>query len=374
MDDSRQELTTILDNLQQLIARGNDEIIQAPLRLLENAAEAIGKAWCGSWVGFHANVYYKNLNPPPPGTHFNVEWGFRYGGSEIWIEYDATQIVDLIHQSANNPDTEPICVFKDEAIDEFSRQQRNLLSIIEIEFEGEGSSFLARLKEELDGLSILSEDDFVRLWLPSTIKSRDRLASSQGIRTPPHLHVLSQVQVVRHTIDTLRRLINLTRDVALHVARRQRRPQLDASIRTPGTRVFLGHGRSQTWRELKDFLEDRLGLLVDEFNRVPVAGMTNASRLSAMLDSAGLALLVLTGEDEQPDGKFRARENVIHEAGLFQGRLGFERSIVLLEEGCEEFSNIHGLGHIPFPKGDIRAAFESIREVLEREGMLRPGK
>jgi hypothetical protein len=40
---------------------------------------------------------------------------------------------------------------------------------------------------------------------------------------------------------------------------------------------------------------------------------------------------------------------------LFQGRLGFDRATVLLEEGCEKFSNIHGLGRIRFPKGNISA-------------------
>lgn len=34
---------------------------------------------------------------------------------------------------------------------------------------------------------------------------------------------------------------------------------------------------------------------------------------------------------------------LIHEAGLFQGHLGFEQAILLLEDGCEEFSNIYGL-------------------------------
>ena len=62
--------------------------------------------------------------------------------------------------------------------------------------------------------------------------------------------------------------------------------------------------------------------------------------------------------------------NVVHEAGLFQGRLGFTKAIVLLEEGCEEFSNIQGLGQIRFPKGNIAAAFEEIRRVLEREDLL----
>ena len=89
-----------------------------------------------------------------------------------------------------------------------------------------------------------------------------------------------------------------------------------------------------------------------------------------MLDTAGFAFLIMTGEDEQNDGQLRARENVVHEAGLFQGRLGFTSAIILLEEGCEEFSNIIGLGQIRFLKGNIKATFEGIREVLEREGIL----
>jgi len=86
-----------------------------------------------------------------------------------------------------------------------------------------------------------------------------------------------------------------------------------------------------------------------------------------MLDAAAFAFLVMTAEDEQFDGKVRARENVVHEVGLFQGRLGFARAIVLVEDGCEEFSNIHGLGQIRFPRGNIAAKFEDIRAVLERE-------
>ena len=134
--------------------------------------------------------------------------------------------------------------------------------------------------------------------------------------------------------------------------------------------IFIGHGRSIIWRDLKDFIQDRLHLTWDEFNRVPVAGITNVARLSEMLDSATIAFLILTAEDDQLDGKTHARMNVIHEAGLFQGRLGFERAIVLLEEGCDEFSNIEGLGQIRFPVGNISAAFENIRQVLKRERLV----
>lgn len=42
----------------------------------------------------------------------------------------------------------------------------------------------------------------------------------------------------------------------------------------------------------------------------------------------------------------------------------------LLEEGCEEFSNVHGLGQIRFPRGNIAHAFEEVRRVLEREELV----
>jgi hypothetical protein len=62
----------------------------------------------------------------------------------------------------------------------------------------------------------------------------------------------------------------------------------------------------------------------------------------------------------------------VHEAGLFQGRLGFAKAIILLEDGCKPFANIEGLGHIRFPKGNIAAAYEEVRRVLEREHLLEP--
>ena len=141
-------------------------------------------------------------------------------------------------------------------------------------------------------------------------------------------------------------------------------------INNENKKIFIGHGRAEVWRVLKDFIVDRLGLEYEEFNRISPVGKSNKERLKEMLEACDMAFLVMTGEDEQADGSFSARDNVIHEAGLFQGKIGFERAIILREEGCQEFSNIEGLGQIQFPQGNIRAVFEDIREVLRRESIL----
>ncbi len=58
---------------------------------------------------------------------------------------------------------------------------------------------------------------------------------------------------------------------------------MQSAVPVAGQRVFIGHGRSAAWRELKDFVDDRLHLPWDEFNRVPAAGVTNVARLSGIV-------------------------------------------------------------------------------------------
>jgi predicted nucleotide-binding protein len=197
--------------------------------------------------------------------------------------------------------------------------------------------------------------------------SRDINATQAGIKTPPHISVMAKVKAIRSPFTACDEMGKLAQRVASHLENLERRQLHEVRV---GTKVFIGHGRSHIWKDLKNFLQDRLHLPWDEFNRIPVAGVSNVARLSQMLDDAAIAFLIMTGEDEQPDGRIHARMNVVHEAGLFQGRLGFERAIILLEDGCEEFSNINGLGQIRFPKGNITAVFEDIRRLLERENLI----
>jgi len=134
--------------------------------------------------------------------------------------------------------------------------------------------------------------------------------------------------------------------------------------------IFIGHGRSKEWLELEKYLTRELHLGCEEFNAEPPAGYTTQERLEAMLEKATFAFLVMTAEDQHSDGTIHARENVIHEAGLFQGKLGIPNAVLLIEAGCATPSDISGLTYIPFPSGNIRAAFYEVSSVLKARGII----
>lgn len=131
--------------------------------------------------------------------------------------------------------------------------------------------------------------------------------------------------------------------------------------------VFIGHGRSKLWRDLKDHLQDKHKYDIEAYEIGARAGHAVRDILQDMMRKSSFAILVMTGEDETADGNLRSRQNVIHETGLFQGRLGFNRAIVILEEGTEEFSNIQGIEQIRFSRGKIKETFGDILATLRRE-------
>jgi predicted nucleotide-binding protein len=136
---------------------------------------------------------------------------------------------------------------------------------------------------------------------------------------------------------------------------------------TPPPTIFIGHGRSAQWRDLKDHLHEQHGYPVTAYEIGARAGHTIRDILGDMLVRSSFALLVMTGEDETVEGDLRARQNVVHEVGLFQGKLGFSRAIVLVEEGVEVFSNLQGIEQIRYAKGNIKETYGAVLATLRRE-------
>lgn len=321
---------------------------------------------CGSWLGAHAYVYYGDFEPVAPGAIFTLEWGLMRAQGD-WRQCSPEPLIRHIKDLAGTPSVEDIRKRAKSVAPRIDHAREELLSMLTSFGSGSDDAYAARLLEKTNEASMHSAGDYVAALRPSgKFFTRDPAASSGALITPPHLVVGAELMEVHSACETATKLASICRQAAAHLGIKGK------TRKSPimGTKVFIGHGRSSEWKELRDFIRDRVKLEYDEFNRVPVAGYTNIVRLSEMLEDAAVAFIVMTAEDEQKDGRMQARMNVIHEAGLFQGKLGFTRAIVVLEQGCEEFSNINGLGQIRFPAGNIKAAFDDIRAVLEREGIV----
>lgn len=370
-----EELFAIATKLTDRSDLIRDKEFNEPLDNLEKAANDVGKSCSGSWLGYHSRVYYEDFAETPAGARFSQEWGLMdtFGTMDTvgkWVEYTFQDVVNVINHLAGNPDVAQQEKEAAEAQEFFEEAKYTILSCFSrISELTANDKFIEDLREKADKQKTLCANDFISYCRPSgSFMSRDTTAMGQGLKTPPHFSVLANVHALRQPLTACGELGKIASRLASHLRNQERKTVRDQRV---GTNVFIGHGSSPVWKDLKNFIQDRLHLPWDEFNRVPVAGFTNIERLSEMLDQAAIAFLIMTAEDEQVDGKLHARMNVVHESGLFQGKLGFEKAIVLMENGCEEFSNIHGLGQIRFPKGDISAVFEEIRRVLEREGLIK---
>ncbi|WP_444902165.1 TIR domain-containing protein [Microbulbifer sp. SSSA007] len=358
------ELDLLLSELEE-----STDIKSAEVNALQEAANDIGKSWSGSWLGNQSSIYYKNFGVPPAWAVFSVADGLNQGlTAGDWQQYDGKDVITHIVDRVGELQLAEYNLKGKEAKKKFDVIKSSALSLIYSSFYSDRDSYLEKLMGEIESLKVHEKSDYIDSVKPKgKISSIDFVAIEQGLRVPPHISLIGECFSLEQPFVSCRELKSKLIKLSEHIKNLERKKGVENRV---GTNVFIGHGRSLIWKDLKDFINERVDLPWDEFNRIPVAGIPNTIRLAQMLDQACIAFLVMTAEDEQADGNHHARMNVIHEVGLFQGRLGFTRAIVLLEEGCEQFSNIQGLGQLRFPKGNISAIFEDVRQVLEREGIL----
>lgn len=366
--EAYEELRAIAQSLERLVQHFDTDGINKNIEELERAISEVASSFSGSWIGYHAYIYYDGLKRPPAGAHFNSLMGnvSNFSGTRgNWVEYDPQDVKNYILANSNVCDMEILKRWEYPIRTKFEEQKSEIISVLSDE-QFKLDEFLMDILKQVKSENLIFPDQVINSLAPRKVMTADYSAVGQGFKTPPHISLLADVCQIKHTVNACISLARFATNSASHIQRKS----LSTLLKKKGTQIFIGHGQSPVWRDLKDFLQDRLDLPWDEFNRMPVAGVTNIFRLAQMLDNACFAFLVLTAEDEMADGGLQARMNVIHEVGLFQGRLGFEKAIVLLEDGCEEFLNINGLGQIRFPKGNIGAKFEEIRRVLERESII----
>lgn len=373
MNNRIEELLDIANKCETAAQKFEEKGFDKQLANFEDVIRKVHRASSNSWIGYHANVYYAQFETPRAGDHFSAEWGFQsefmHPVSANWVEYTPETVRQFIYDQVGTSEKLEITDFATSTSQLFIQMQDQLVNLLNILLEETKSEVIEGYRDEAKELkSFLPAKKLREAMHPrGQFMSRDSLAMSQGFMVPPHIDVKCRLYSLKSHFIKIGELAKISERTATYIRQKYRENIPEKNLEGM---IFIGHGRSLMWRDLSTFLKDRLKLDWDEFNREPTAGISIKERLETMLDHASFAFIIMTAEDEHSDNSMHARENVIHEVGLFQGRLTFKRAIILLEDGCQEFSNIHGIGQIRFPKGNIRSTFEDIRLVLEREGLV----
>jgi hypothetical protein len=113
--NSVDELLQLADAAAQLRTRIQEKALQKPLEGLRQSSATAARAWSGSNLGYHADVYYEDLQPKPPAVQFSAEWGLEerwpvHCPDLHWQIMDSKAVIDKIISHAGGHDPKAIDV------------------------------------------------------------------------------------------------------------------------------------------------------------------------------------------------------------------------------------------------------------------------
>lgn len=194
-----------------------------------NICISLSDASSGSWLGYHSNIYYKGFETPPQHAFFSPEWGIgrahrlilEHGSVGNWEKYSEKEVYSQITKrlKETNPDT----TFSLEEIQNFvsfskySSIKSELLSLITILLSFNLDNFLNTEKDKIENISLKQKQKIILEKRPQSNMSRDSLAVSQGIKTPPHIEVLAEVERFKYCINRIKKLKSSAEGIQKHI-------------------------------------------------------------------------------------------------------------------------------------------------------------
>jgi uncharacterized protein (TIGR02391 family) len=221
------ELAQIAVRLSAQAEKGLDPEVTGPIQSLREAINKIAKSFSGSWLGYHACVYYDGFKSPPPGAHFSKEWGLRQfngdmGTKGIWREYDPEEVKNNIYTLAGNPNIELIREILKESEPAFKNARSEIISIVSSDLYNNNDDYLYSLLEEVKNIEYLDKGKILRKMVGTgKFTTQDTRAAEQGIRYPPHKVVDAETIELHNATALLVELSNISKKINSHLLRRK---------------------------------------------------------------------------------------------------------------------------------------------------------
>ena len=111
-------------------------------------------------------------------------------------------------------------------------------------------------------------------------------------------------------------------------------------------RVFIVHGHDGKLKAEVALLLAKQGIEPIILSEQVDQGKTIIEKIETYADAVNCAICLFTADDEMADGKKRARQNVVFEAGYFYGKIGRSRTIIIAENETMSFSDLQGVVYV----------------------------
>lgn len=218
------DLTRIAEVLAGLRKHSQSAEIQEAIESLWSAAYSVNRSWSGSCIGYHANVYYRDFEPPPPEQNFSVEWGITggmFGSQGEWMERDPEDVQQVIYERAGVSDDAVLVDFNDRVGERFEEQRFMVLSVLSALSKRLGpDDFLSLTRAKTDRMTLSTFSDLVSSLMPKgQLSTRDQRAVMEGSCIPRHYHVLARVMQTKKIIEAIGQLQTLVNTIRQHVVR-----------------------------------------------------------------------------------------------------------------------------------------------------------
>jgi hypothetical protein len=198
--------------MKLLVSNHETELIDARKRLLQFAdeydatpeisilnerwqrAKEIGKSASGSWVGYHANVYYKDFKAPPAGEYFDIEngtGGTYYSGLDPnWVEHTGQDVFDQLLDQSGKKALDVAEQSAEKGLALLKSVKADVSSVLTLYLSEHDDPFVRRIAEEIEKAKVLDAAGIAQQMSPNRqIITRDMRALQQGTWAPPHVKV-----------------------------------------------------------------------------------------------------------------------------------------------------------------------------------------
>jgi hypothetical protein len=202
--ESRRTIEQFSKGTERIFLRYRDE-----LEKIINTLTDLAESWSGSFLGYHAELYYGDFERPSLDSRFDVEWGGTRGIPAGWSDRTYDDVVQFVKSKHKKIDLDAIFDQLDVVLSEARGLQRRITA--DLSFVRDLENFVKET-ETLDKIGKLDLTVSVDKWVKDVMKgnfvTRDSRAASQGPIVPPHIRFRSMVMHHLSTIICIQEFTN----------------------------------------------------------------------------------------------------------------------------------------------------------------------